>query len=68
MTTRLFARLALLALVFSGPIALVAQEDKPAKTPERLFADLDKNGDGKLTADEIAPERKQYFEHLLRVA
>lgn len=37
------------------------------KTPEQLFRELDKNADGNLTADEIAPERRSAFEHLLRV-
>jgi Ca2+-binding EF-hand superfamily protein len=37
------------------------------KTPEQLFKELDKNGDGKLTSDEIPKERRSAFEHLLRV-
>jgi Ca2+-binding EF-hand superfamily protein len=37
------------------------------KTPEQLFRELDGNGDGKLTAREIPPERRSAFEHLLRV-
>lgn len=41
---------------------------KPAeKTPEQLFKELDRNGDGKLTAQEIPAERRSAFEHLLRV-
>ena len=69
MNPRLLLRLGMLALVAAGPIALIAQEEKPAvKTPEQLFAELDQNADGKLTADEIPPEKNRYFEHLLRVA
>src|SRR5262249_35916490 len=44
-------------------------EEKPAqKDPAQLFAELDKNSDGKLTADEISDSQKRFFEHLLRVA
>jgi Ca2+-binding EF-hand superfamily protein len=44
---------------------LTAQEASPK--PEELFQQLDKNGDGKLTADEIAEEQKRFFERQLRV-
>src|SRR5262249_9510618 len=44
-------------------------QDKPAKKdPAQIFADLDKNGDGKLKGDEIGEGQKRFFEHLLRVA
>src|SRR5262249_9392606 len=44
-------------------------QDKPAKKdPAQVFADLDKNGDGKLKGDEIGEGQKRFFEHLLRVA
>ena len=36
------------------------------KAPDRLFAQLDKNGDGKLTADEVGEERRAAFERMLR--
>ncbi|HLJ09895.1 MAG TPA: EF-hand domain-containing protein [Planctomycetaceae bacterium] len=49
---------------------LLFGDEKPSdkKTPEQVFADLDKNGDGKLTADEISDDQKRHFRHLLRVA
>ncbi len=61
------------AAVFAGAVAagalLWAQDEKPApKDPAKLFAELDKNGDGKLTADEIGEQQKRFFQHLLRVA
>lgn len=45
-------------------------DDKPAaeKKPEDLFKELDKNGDGKLSASEADGERKRFFESLLRKA
>ncbi len=76
-------RLAIPAFVLLGLLAaadfIVAEDDKPAenqpadaksvaKTPEQVFADLDKNGDGKLTADEVPADRQRLFERLLRVA
>ncbi|HBH51265.1 MAG TPA: hypothetical protein DDY91_05165, partial [Planctomycetaceae bacterium] len=36
------------------------------KAPDRLFAQLDKNGDGKLTVDEVGEERRAAFERMLR--
>lgn len=44
---------------------LPAQE--PPKAPAELFPTLDKNADGKLTADEVAAEQKRFFERSLRV-
>src|SRR5436190_11323010 len=38
------------------------------KTPQQLFQELDKNHDGKVTADEISPEGQSNFSRLLRVA
>ena len=43
-------------------------EAKPAeKSPNDLFAELDKNKDGTLTADEVAEDKKRFFEHAVRV-
>ena len=45
-----------------GDDAVVAQ--KPKHKP--VFSELDKNGDGNLTADEVGEERKPLFERLTR--
>jgi Ca2+-binding EF-hand superfamily protein len=46
-----------------------AQQEKP-KRPDAaaLFSQLDKNGDGFITEDEVGDDRKAFFERLLRVA
>lgn len=77
------ARLAISGVVLLGLLAVTgpvfAGEDQPAgnqpadakaapKTPEQVFSDLDKNGDGKLVASELPPEQQRLFERLLRVA
>jgi Ca2+-binding EF-hand superfamily protein len=42
--------------------------DKPAaRTADQIFGDLDKNGDGKLSTDEVPAERQGLFDRLLRV-
>jgi Ca2+-binding EF-hand superfamily protein len=76
-------RFAILVAATVGLLAvtdfLVAQDDKPAekpaaeaktaaRTPEQVFADLDKNGDGKLSTGEVPAEQRRLFERLLRVA
>lgn len=38
------------------------------KTPQQLFEELDKNHDGKVTADEISADGRTNFSRLLRVA
>ncbi|MBI3863963.1 MAG: EF-hand domain-containing protein [Planctomycetia bacterium] len=70
--------LAVLTGVFAGLAGMSAlaraDEEKPAenksalKSPEQVFADLDKNGDGKLTADEVPQDQQRQYERLLRVA
>ncbi len=51
------------------PADVKSAENKVAqKDPAELFAELDKNSDGKLTGDEISAGQKRFFEHLLRVA
>lgn len=69
MNTKPLACLGILLLCLAAPRALRAEEEQGAvKSPERLFAELDKNKDGKITAAEISAEQKPHFEHLLRVA
>jgi Ca2+-binding EF-hand superfamily protein len=43
-------------------------DDSGSFDPDALFKQLDVNGDGKLTASEIPPEHRKFFERLLRVA
>jgi Ca2+-binding EF-hand superfamily protein len=59
----------ILACSVAAPALVRADDEKPAqKDPAQLFSELDKNGDGKLTADEIGEGQKRFFEHLLRAA
>src|SRR5262245_56960947 len=81
MLTKPFLRTFILGLAVAAPLGIYA-DDKPTgkgpagkqapgpdgKGPEQLFRELDKNQDGKLTPDEIDPEHKRHFEHLLRAA
>ena len=64
----LFRRAALgaaVALTLTGPF--VAAEDTPGgKSPENLFAELDKNKDGELTKEEVPEDKRRFFEHLVR--
>ena len=46
----------------------VGQEEAERARPEQLFEQLDNDGDGTLQADEIAQDRKRFFERLVRVA
>jgi Ca2+-binding EF-hand superfamily protein len=64
-----FLRAAILTTAMANSVAVLADEEKPAqKDPAQIFADLDKDGNGKLTAKEISESQKRFFEHLLRVA
>lgn len=68
MHTQRFLQLAVVSAAAALPLVLFAQERGAGeKKPDQLFQELDKNQDGKLTADEITPERKRFFEHLIRV-
>jgi len=59
----------LVAGALSASCAICAEDGKPAeKSPLTLFAELDKNGDGKVTADEVPASQKRFFNRLLRVA
>src|SRR6185437_11698060 len=66
--TRLLWGMLLAGAVMAPPVICAEASDAKAKSPEALFAELDKNGDGKLTADEIPEPRKRFFDRLLRVA
>lgn len=80
MPARRFLRLAALAAPLTLPFAAWS-DDPPAdsksgarpelksegKPPEQLFKELDKNGDGKLTAAEIPDDSRSLFDHLLRI-
>jgi Ca2+-binding EF-hand superfamily protein len=69
MNLKTLSRAAVVAGALAAPCLVRAEDEKPAqKDPARLFAELDKNGDGKLKGDEIGESQKRFFEHLLRVA
>lgn len=55
-----------LALSLSTGKALHAEDGLPDS--KELFQQLDKNGDGKLVADEIPQDQARFFERLLRIA
>jgi Ca2+-binding EF-hand superfamily protein len=56
------------AFVGFAPASRAADDGPAADKPEQLFKTLDKNGDGRLTSDEVGEDRKRFFEHLIRVA
>lgn len=62
MNRKLLALATLLAACWSLPAAAQDGERKP----DELFTSLDKNNDGKLTADEISEAQRPYFERLVR--
>ena len=70
--TQLTITTLLLAGYCASSHLLMAQDNAARKSdeqsPETLFAELDKNGDDKLTADEVPQERLRFFQRLLRVA
>jgi Ca2+-binding EF-hand superfamily protein len=47
-------------------LPLASAQDGVPK-PEELFQQLDKNGDGKLTAEEVPEEQRRFFERSVRV-
>jgi Ca2+-binding EF-hand superfamily protein len=57
--------LAATILVFSGAAQLRADDAK--NSADDLFKKLDANGDGKLTASEISPQHRKFFERLVRM-
>jgi Ca2+-binding EF-hand superfamily protein len=65
MTLRRFSWIAGLAAALAFPGLISAQEGTPK--PEELFKQLDKNGDGKLTANEVPDEQRRFFERQVRV-
>ncbi|HEY3964492.1 MAG TPA: EF-hand domain-containing protein [Planctomycetaceae bacterium] len=78
-TIRWAMPLAALAGLLGATDLIGAEDDPPAgnrpaetksatRTPAQIFADLDKNGDGKLAAGELPPEHQRLFQRLLRVA
>ena len=54
-----------LAAALAFPSLATAQDGVPK--PEELFQQLDKNEDGKLTADEVPDEQRRFFERSVRV-
>ena len=69
MNTKHFLRVSCLSLAAVLPQSAFADDERPAeKTPEQIFKELDKNGDGRLTADEMTGDQKPHFERMLRVA
>jgi Ca2+-binding EF-hand superfamily protein len=69
MSARNLSWATLLAGAFLAPPLIYAEESQAkGKSPQGLFAELDKNGDGKLTADEIPESQRRFFNRLLRVA
>lgn len=57
--------IAAILLVFAGVIPLRA--DDGLDSADDLFKKLDVNGDGKLTASEIPPQHRKFFERLIRM-
>ncbi len=59
------------AIAASWFISHAHADEKPAQDaldPSAMFAQLDANKDGQLTADEIPADKKRLFERLLRIA
>jgi Ca2+-binding EF-hand superfamily protein len=69
MNFRIMALASLLLVTLGLPQPIRAQEDKSAqKTPADVFDELDKNGDGKVTREEVPEPHRQSFERALRLA
>src|SRR5580698_4620736 len=60
-----FLTLAAMVLLFAGAAELLADDGQ--KAAGDLFKKLDVNGDGKLTASEIPPQHRKFFERLIRM-
>lgn len=53
------------AIAFAGPQLSTAQDGVPQ--PDELFKRLDKNGDGKITKDEVPEDQRRFFDRSVRV-
>ncbi|HET6425085.1 MAG TPA: EF-hand domain-containing protein [Planctomycetaceae bacterium] len=51
--------------MLSGPASALAQDGVPK--PEELFQRLDKDGDGKVTKEEVPEEQRRFFDRSVRV-
>ncbi len=54
-----------LAVVLAAPNVGLAQDGVPQ--PDELFKKLDKNGDGKITKDEVPEDQRRFFDRSIRV-
>ncbi len=52
-------------VVLMGTVAWAQDRPGPKRNPAQRFKQLDKNGDGYITQDEIPQERKEFFKRLL---
>ncbi len=68
MRKSLVTMLSLLSASALPAISSAAADDALSPAPAELFAQLDANGDGQLTADEIPADKQPLFERLVRIA
>lgn len=63
---RFIRRMKRLSLLFAfSSMAAFAQQAPPARpSPEEIFKRMDKNHDGKITIDELPPERRENFKRI----